>query len=82
ASDGYYARVFSQNELRALLNPDYAEISMSVIGLKAELFPFPRCRFKERIEALTPNWLASAILGRWGSMLVVEATRRRDRRLF
>jgi hypothetical protein len=76
ASDGHYARAFSRKELRVLLDPGYERISMSVVGLKAELFPFPRFRLKEKLEQLTPDWLASAILARWGSMIVVEAVKR------
>ena len=49
------------------------EIELNVVGLKAELFPIPRTGFKERLERLTPDWLASAILDRWGSMIVAEA---------
>ena len=77
ASDGYYARVFSHKELMALLSSRYERISISVVGLKAELFPFPRRRVKERLEELTPDWLASAILSRWGSMIVVDAVKQR-----
>jgi ubiquinone/menaquinone biosynthesis C-methylase UbiE len=76
SSDGFYARVFNKTELKTLLEPSFDGIRMSVIGLKAELFPIPRNRFKERLEALTPDWLASSILGRWGSMIVVEATKK------
>ncbi|MFL6212868.1 MAG: class I SAM-dependent methyltransferase [Blastocatellia bacterium] len=76
ASDGFYARVFNKKELRALLEPDYENISMTVVGLKAELFPIPRNSFKEKLENLTPDWLASSILGRWGSMIVVEAVKK------
>jgi len=77
ASDGFYARVFTKYELQALLEPHYSQISMSVIGLKAELLPIPRCRVKEKLEELIPDWLASAILSRWGSMIVVEAVKNR-----
>lgn len=76
ASDGFYARAFRNEELRTILAQNYEHISMSVVGLKAELFPFPRCRLKEKLEDLTPDWLASMILGRWGSMIVVNAIKR------
>lgn len=76
SSDGFYARVFSKRELRELLDPNYEKISMSVVGLKAELYPIPRWRLKEGLETITPDWLASAILGRWGSMIVIEATKK------
>lgn len=76
ASDGFYARVFDRKELAALLAPDYERITMSVVGLKAELFPIPRWRVKEKLEEATPDRLASAVLGRWGSMVVVEATKK------
>jgi ubiquinone/menaquinone biosynthesis C-methylase UbiE len=76
ASDGFYARVFNRRELKTLLEPNYEQISITVVGLKAELFPIPRNKFKEKLEAITPNWLASAILGRWGSMIVVEAVKK------
>jgi hypothetical protein len=76
ASDGFYARVFTKQELRGLLKDSYQDISMKVVGLKAELFPIPRNRLKEKLEDLTPNGLASSILGRWGSMIVVEAVKK------
>jgi ubiquinone/menaquinone biosynthesis C-methylase UbiE len=76
ASDGFYARVFTKGELRSLLSPAYDQIKTSIVGLKGELFPIPRWSFKERLEALTPDRLAAAILGRWGSMIVVEAVKR------
>ncbi len=75
ASDGFYARVFTKNELRGLLGRDYTQISMSVIGLKAELLPIPRCRLKTKLENLIPDSFASRILSRWGSMLVIEAVK-------
>jgi hypothetical protein len=40
------------------------------------LYPVPRMRFKEMLENITPDWLASAVLSRWGSMIVAEATRK------
>lgn len=76
SSDGFYARVFNKSELKSLLSPNYDQIKISVVGLKGELFPIPRWSFKERLEALTPDRLASAILGRWGSMVVVEAVKK------
>ena len=76
ATDGFYARVFSKSELRELLDPDYEQLSMHVVGLKAELYPIPRSRFKSILENHTSDWLASIVLGRWGSMIVVEAVRR------
>ena len=76
ASDGFYARVFSKGELHTLLQENYEDISMTVVGMKAELYPIPRTRLKEKIEQLTPNWLASAILSRFGSMIVVEARKK------
>jgi len=76
ASDGFYARVFTKKELQTLLEPHYRELTLSVVGLKAELLPIPRCRFKEKVEELIPDGLASTILGRWGSMIVVEAVKR------
>ena len=76
ASDGFYARAFSKSELRELLDPGYEQISMDVVGLKAELFPIPRWTLKKILERMTPDWLASAILSRWGFMIVVEAVKR------
>jgi SAM-dependent methyltransferase len=76
ASDGFYARVFTKGELRSLLSADYDQVKISIVGLKGELFPVPRWSFKERLEALTPDRLAAAVLGRWGSMIVVEAVKR------
>jgi len=75
ASDGFYARVFNRAELRDVLSSSFVDIKLTVVGLKAELFPIPRTRFKESLEALTPDWLASAVLGRVGSMIVAEAVR-------
>jgi hypothetical protein len=68
--------VFTKNELQGLLEPNYSQIAISVVGLKAELLPIPRCRAKEKLEKLIPNWLASATLSLWGSMIVVEAVKR------
>lgn len=76
SSDGFYARVFSRKELRDLLSTHFSGIKLSVVGLKAELFPMPRTRFKEKLEQLTPDWLASALLSHWGSMIVAEAVRK------
>lgn len=76
ASDGFYARVFNKAELNTLLAADYEQVKLTVIGLKGELFPIPRFRLKEKLEELTPDSLASAVLGKWGSMIVVEAVRK------
>lgn len=75
ASDGFYARVFNKKELRSLLSSTFEQIQITVVGLKGELFPIPRIRIKEKLEEQTPDWLASAILGRWGSMVVIEAVK-------
>jgi SAM-dependent methyltransferase len=72
ASDGFYARVFNKRELKSLLSSNYGQIKMTIIGLKGELFPIPRCRIKESLEQATPDQIASAILGKFGSMIVVE----------
>jgi hypothetical protein len=76
ASDGRYARVFNKAELKALLDPSYERISMTVVGQKADLLPIPPSRLKTRLEKVIPDGLASAVLGRWGSMIVIEATKR------
>lgn len=76
SGDGFYARVFTRRELRGHLEQAFADIRLSVVGIKAELFPIPRTRFKEALESVTPDWLASAVLGRWGSMIVAEAVRK------
>ena len=76
STDGFYARVFNRSELDQLLLPAFSEIQLSVVGMKAELFPLPRTRFKEMLERATPDWLASLVLGRFGSMIVAEAVRR------
>lgn len=76
ASDGCYARVFDRGELTALLAEHFEKIQLSVCGLKSELFPIPRTRFKKFLENVTPDRLASAILGRWGAMIVAEAIRK------
>jgi ubiquinone/menaquinone biosynthesis C-methylase UbiE len=76
SSDGFYAHVFNRHELESLLSASFSQIELNVVGLKAELFPIPRTRFKEALEGLTSDWLASAILGRWGSMIVAEAKRK------
>jgi len=75
ATDGFYARVFSKSELRALLNPHFHSLQIAVVGLKAELYPIPRGHLKIALERMTPDWLARAILGKFGSMVVVEAVR-------
>lgn len=75
ASDGFYARVFNKPELRRLVRPYFQELQISVVGLKAELFPIPRNRLKLMLERLTPDWLANLVLGRFGSMVVIEAVR-------
>jgi len=77
ASDGFYARVFTKKELRALFEPNYQEVALSILGLKAELVPIPRCRIKEMIEEIIPDFLASTILNRCGSMIVIEAVKKR-----
>jgi ubiquinone/menaquinone biosynthesis C-methylase UbiE len=75
ATDGFYARVFSKSELRALLTPQFHSLQITVVGLKAELYPIPRSSLKIALEGMTPDWLARAILGKFGSMVVVEAIR-------
>jgi ubiquinone/menaquinone biosynthesis C-methylase UbiE len=75
ATDGFYARVFSKSELRALLAPQFHSLQITVVGLKAELYPIPRNSLKIALERMTPDWLARAILGKFGSMVVVEAIR-------
>lgn len=76
SGDGFYARVFNRPELRGHLVRWFNDIELSVVGLKAELFPIPRTQFKEKLENLTPNWMASMVLSRWGSMVVAEAVRK------
>jgi hypothetical protein len=76
SGDGFYARVFNKAELTGILDPYFKDIRLSVVGLKAELYPIPRNRFKEMLESWTPDWLANAVLGNWGSMIVAEAVRR------
>jgi hypothetical protein len=76
SSDGFYARVFNRRELSGLLSDNFSQIQLNVVGMKAELFPIPRTRFKEKLENATPDWLASSILSRWGSMIVAEAVRK------
>lgn len=76
SADGFFARVFNRRELRALLDEDYERISIEVLGCKGDLFPIPRTRFKEKLEQLTPDWLAAAILSHWGSMVMIEAVRK------
>jgi ubiquinone/menaquinone biosynthesis C-methylase UbiE len=78
ASDGFYARVFTKKELHTLLATHYSQIKLSVVGLKAELLPIPASRLKESILDLIPDWLASAILGLWGSMIVIAAQKKID----
>ena len=75
SSDGFYARVFEKVELRQLLGAPFRDLRITVVGLKAELFPLPRTAFKLILERITPDWIANLILGRAGSMVVVEATR-------
>ena len=75
ATDGFYARVFSKSELRALLARQFHSLQITVVGLKAELYPIPRNSLKIALERMTPDWLARAILGKFGSMVVVEAIR-------
>ena len=76
AGDGFYARVFNKPELRGHLTGAFRDVDLNVLGLKAELFPIPRTKFKEGLEAMTPDWLASLILRRWGAMIVAEAVRK------
>jgi hypothetical protein len=76
STDGRYAAVYSRPELRNLLAEGFSSIRQTIVGLKAELLPIPRSSLKRRLERNTPDRLAAAVLGRWGSMLVVEAERR------
>jgi ubiquinone/menaquinone biosynthesis C-methylase UbiE len=75
SSDGFYARVFSKSELRELLKPHFHSLRITIVGIKAELYPIPRSRFKINLERITPDWLARTVLGRFGSMVVVEGVR-------
>lgn len=72
--DGFYARVFNKRELFRHFDSKFRDIEMNVVGMKAELFPMPRSKFKIALEQKTSDALAKAVLGRWGSMIVVEAT--------
>lgn len=76
STDGFYARVFNKAELHTLLDADFRDIEFHIVGLKGELYPIPRTGFKVALENATPDTLASAILGRWGSMIQIEAIRR------
>jgi SAM-dependent methyltransferase len=76
SSDGFYARVFSKRELHELLGEHFGSLRVTVVGLKAEFYPIPRNQFKIVLERLTPDWLANAVLGRWGSMVVIEGVKR------
>ena len=75
STDGFYARVFTKSELHALLSKKFHSLKMTVVGLKAELYPIPRSRSKIILERLTPDWLANTFLRRFGSMIVIEAIR-------
>jgi 2-polyprenyl-3-methyl-5-hydroxy-6-metoxy-1,4-benzoquinol methylase len=75
ATDGFYARVFSKSELGALLARHFHSLQITVVGLKAELYPIPRNHLKIALERVTPDWLARTILGKFGSMVVAEAIR-------
>jgi SAM-dependent methyltransferase len=76
SSDGFYARVFNRADLRHLLANYFSNIMLDVVGLKAELYPIPRTKFKEALENATPDWFARLILDRWGSMIVAQAVRK------
>jgi SAM-dependent methyltransferase len=75
-TDGFFARTFNKNELIQLLGDDFASPQFTIVGLKGELYPIPRTSFKIALERATPNWFARAVLGNWGSMIYLEATRR------
>jgi len=74
-TDGFFARTFNKRELAKLLAGNFENLKFTVLGLKGELYPMPRTAFKIALEKATPDWLALAILGTWGSMIHVEATR-------
>ena len=75
-TDGFFARTFNKREIARLLGDVFDPPRITVVGMKAELYPTPRTRFKVALEDATPRWLAHAILDRWGSMVYAEATRR------
>jgi len=75
-SDGFYARTFNRREIVELLGEGFEGPRFTVVGMKAELYPFPRTAFKRKLEQATPDWLARGILKHWGSMIYIEATRR------
>ena len=76
SSDGFYARVFNRAELQQCLSPYFSDIRLDIVGLKAELFPIPRTNLKVALEKATPDWLASLLLSRWGSMIVAQVVRK------
>lgn len=76
--DGAWARLFSRGELQRHLTPCYKDVNVKVVGQKAELFPVPASPVKRRLEAATPDGLASAILGRLGFLLVATARKSED----
>jgi 2-polyprenyl-3-methyl-5-hydroxy-6-metoxy-1,4-benzoquinol methylase len=75
-TDGFFARTFTKAEIRQLLGDRFEPPRFTVIGQKAELYPIPRTSFKAALEDITPNWFAYRILGRWGSMIYIEAIRK------
>ena len=75
ASDGFYARVFNKAELKQVVGRYFRDLKITVVGLKAELYPLPRTGFKLMLERFTPDWVANMVLGRFGSMVVIEAVR-------
>lgn len=75
-SDGFYARTFNKKEVKGMLESHYQQITVDVVGQKAELFPIPRCALKDALERWTPDWLASRVLSRWGSMIMIQGVKR------
>jgi len=75
STDGFFARVFNKQELGQLIAPYFHSPKITVVGLKGELYPIPRNRFKVALERATPDAVAATILGKLGSMVVIEAVR-------
>jgi SAM-dependent methyltransferase len=75
-TDGFFARTFNKAEITRMLGESFENPRFTVVGLKAELYPIPRTSFKVALENATPDGLARGVLGKWGSMIYAEATRR------
>ena len=74
STDGATARYYSESDWRNLVNDLFAVKTISVIGMKAEMFPIPAGRFKNGVMNMVPSSITRFLLNSCslGAFLVIK----------